>query len=33
MQFAHVARGRLALAEIGGLLRAKLAHPLPWGGV
>jgi acetyl esterase len=33
MQFAHVARGRLALAEIGGLLRAKLAHPLLWGGV
>jgi acetyl esterase len=30
MQFAHLARGRLALAETGALLRAKLANPLPF---
>ncbi|MFE8013879.1 alpha/beta hydrolase [Streptomyces antibioticus] len=30
MQLYHLARGRQALAEIAGLLRAKAAHPLPW---
>ncbi|CAM5644624.1 alpha/beta hydrolase [Streptomyces pilosus] len=30
MQMNHLARGRLALAEIAGILRAKAAHPLPW---
>ncbi|MFF9542476.1 alpha/beta hydrolase [Streptomyces albidoflavus] len=30
MQLYHLARGRLALAEIAGLLKAKAAHPLPW---
>ncbi|MFF5965215.1 alpha/beta hydrolase [Streptomyces collinus] len=30
MQSDHLARGRLAVAEIGGLLRAKFAHPLPF---
>ncbi|MFD5026040.1 alpha/beta hydrolase [Streptomyces sp. NPDC058373] len=30
MQLYHLARGRQALAEISGLLRAKVAHPLPW---
>ncbi|WP_217231492.1 alpha/beta hydrolase [Streptomyces anulatus] len=30
MQLYHLARGRQALAEIAGLLRAKVAHPLPW---
>ncbi|WP_413098252.1 alpha/beta hydrolase [Streptomyces sp. Inha503] len=30
MQLYHLARGRQALAEIGGLLRAKVAHPLSW---
>lgn len=27
---AELRRARLAMAEIGGLLRAKFAHPLPW---
>ncbi|WP_416978865.1 alpha/beta hydrolase [Streptomyces sp. T028] len=30
MQLYHLARGRQALAEIAGLLRAKAQHPLPW---
>ena len=30
MRSDAVARGRLAVAEIGGLLRAKFAHPLPF---
>ncbi|MEU6917377.1 alpha/beta hydrolase [Streptomyces olindensis] len=30
MQSDHLARGRLALAETGALLRAKFAHPLPF---
>ncbi|TVZ02183.1 alpha/beta hydrolase [Trebonia kvetii] len=30
MQMYHLARGRQALAEIAGVLRAKVAHPLPW---
>ncbi|HZQ32623.1 MAG TPA: alpha/beta hydrolase, partial [Mycobacterium sp.] len=30
MRSDAVARGRLAIAEIGGLLRAKFAHPLPF---
>ncbi|SMD27297.1 alpha/beta hydrolase [Kibdelosporangium aridum] len=30
MQSAYLARGRLAIAEIGALLRAKFAHPLPF---
>ena len=30
MQFAHLARGRQALAETAALLRAKAANPLPW---
>jgi acetyl esterase len=30
MQMNHLARGRQALAEIAGVLRAKVAHPLPW---
>jgi acetyl esterase len=30
MQLYHLARGRQALAEIAGILRAKVAHPLPW---
>ncbi|WP_258341383.1 alpha/beta hydrolase [Saccharopolyspora gregorii] len=30
MQLHHLARGRQALAEIAGVLRAKVAHPLPW---
>ncbi|MEU6720862.1 alpha/beta hydrolase [Nonomuraea sp. NPDC046802] len=29
-QSDHLARGRLAVAEIGALLRAKFAHPLPF---
>jgi acetyl esterase/lipase len=29
-QADHLARGRLAIAEIGGLLRAKFTHPLPF---
>jgi acetyl esterase/lipase len=30
MRSDATARGRLAIAEIGGLLRAKFAHPLPF---
>lgn len=30
MQLYHLARGRQALAEIAGVLRAKVAHPLQW---
>jgi acetyl esterase len=30
LQAAYLARGRLALAETGALLNAKLAHPLPF---
>ncbi|MGC7101799.1 alpha/beta hydrolase [Amycolatopsis lurida] len=30
LQAAHLARGRLAIAETGALLRAKFAHPLPF---
>jgi acetyl esterase len=30
MQLYHLARGRQALAEIAGLLQAKVTHPLPW---
>ena len=30
MRSDAVARGRLAIAEIGGLLRAKFAHPMPF---
>lgn len=30
MQLYHLARGRQALAEIAGVLRAKVRHPLPW---
>jgi acetyl esterase len=30
MQTHHLARARLALAEIAGVLRAKVANPLPW---
>lgn len=30
MQMNHLARARQALAEIVGLLRAKVEHPLPW---
>jgi acetyl esterase len=30
MQMNHLARGRQALAEIAGVLRAKVEHPLPW---
>jgi acetyl esterase len=30
MQMYHLARGRQALAEIAGVLRAKAEHPLPW---
>jgi len=30
MRSDTTARGRLAIAEIGGLLRAKFAHPLPF---
>jgi acetyl esterase/lipase len=30
MQMNHLARARQALAEIAGVLRAKVAHPLPW---
>lgn len=30
LRMDHLARGRLAMAEIAGLLKAKLAHPLPW---
>jgi acetyl esterase/lipase len=30
MRSEATARGRLAIAEIGGLLRAKFAHPLPF---
>ncbi|MGE2728405.1 alpha/beta hydrolase [Mycolicibacterium vaccae] len=30
MRSEATARGRLAMAEIGGLLRAKFAHPLPF---
>ena len=30
MQLYQLARGRQALAEIAGVLRAKVAHPLPW---
>ncbi|MFG2960994.1 alpha/beta hydrolase [Streptomyces sp. NPDC048291] len=30
MQLYHLARGRQALAEIAGVLRAKTAHTLPW---
>ncbi|WEH12899.1 alpha/beta hydrolase [Streptomyces sp. VNUA24] len=30
MQQQHLARGRLALREIAGLLRAKAEYPLPW---
>ena len=30
MQFAHLARGRQAVAELSALLRAKVEHPLPW---
>lgn len=30
MQLSHLARGRQALAEIAGVLRAKITHPLPW---
>lgn len=29
-QASYVARARLALAEIAGVLRAKVEHPLPW---
>lgn len=31
MRSEATARGRLAMAEIGALLRAKFAHPLPFG--
>ena len=31
MRSEATARGRLAMAEIGGLLRAKFANPLPFG--
>ncbi|SEG92738.1 acetyl esterase [Thermomonospora echinospora] len=30
LRMDFVARGRLAMAEIAGILRAKFAHPLPW---
>ena len=30
MQSDYLARGRLAVAETGALLRAKFAHPLPF---
>jgi len=30
LQAAYLARGRLAIAETGALLRAKFAHPLPF---
>ena len=30
MRSDATARGRLAIAEIGALLRAKFAHPLPF---
>ncbi|WP_026403366.1 alpha/beta hydrolase [Actinomadura rifamycini] len=30
MQVDHLARARLAMAEIGALLNAKFRHPLPW---
>ncbi|BBY56405.1 alpha/beta hydrolase [Mycobacterium koreense] len=30
MRYGATARGRLAMAEIGALLRAKFAHPLPF---
>jgi acetyl esterase/lipase len=30
MRSDTTARGRLAIAEIGGLLRAKFAHPMPF---
>jgi acetyl esterase len=30
MRSDATARGRLAIAEIGALMRAKFAHPLPF---
>lgn len=30
MRADATARGRLAIAEVGALLRAKFAHPLPF---